>query len=297
MAAITPQDQPISAYGKPWPAPGKLNLFLRIVGRRTDGYHLLQTVFQFIDRCDQLYFRLREDGLIRRQNLLPDVPEDQDLVMRAARALNEAAGGAPGVDIHVEKRLPMGGGIGGGSSDAATTLVALNALWGLDWPPERLAEIGLGLGADVPVFVHGRAVWAEGVGEQFSPVELGEPWYVVLQPPVHVSTADVFRDPDLTRDSPPIKIRGFVAGGIRNDCEAVVRRRYPPVAEALDWLAQHGKARLTGTGACVFAAFEDEVRARGVLARAPAAWNGFVAKGLNRSPLLDRLDAHRGHET
>ena len=271
-----------------WPAPAKLNLFLHITGQREDGYHLLQTVFQFLDHGDTLHFTLREDGLVRRLNCLPGVAEEQDLVVRAARALQQASGCTHGVDIEVDKRLPMGGGLGGGSSDAATTLVALNRLWGTGLSTETLAQLGLALGADVPVFIHGQAAWAEGVGELLTPVELPEPWFVVLIPPVEVSTAKIFRDPQLTRDTHALKIRDFLAGQGRNDCQDVVARHYPEVAAAIDWLGQHGKAMMTGTGACVFAAFDTQAEAERVFAARPAQWKGFVAHGLNHSPLLER---------
>jgi 4-diphosphocytidyl-2-C-methyl-D-erythritol kinase len=272
-----------------WPAPGKLNLFLHITGRRADGYHLLQTVFQFIDRCDWLYFDVRDSGVIRRITDVPGVPPEHDLTVRAARLLREA--GAPsdlalGVDIHIEKHLPMGGGLGGGSSDAATTLVALNKLWGLNLPVERLAALGLQLGADVPVFVLGHAAWAEGVGEQLTPVDLKEPWYLVVVPPCHVSTAKIFSTPELTRNLPAIKIGGFLLGEGINVCEPVVCKLHPQVAEALRWLSQFGQARMTGTGACVFVPFEDEDAARRALERLPPVWQGFVAKGMNQSPLF-----------
>ncbi len=269
----------------PWPAPAKLNLFLHITGRRTDGYHLLQTIFQFIDYHDDLYFSPRSDGAVVRQSDLAGVEPEGDLVVRAARLLQQAAGVDGGVDIRVEKRLPMGGGLGGGSSDAATTLLALNRLWDVDWPLERLAALGLRLGADVPVFVYGRAAWAEGVGEALVSVDMPEPWYVVLVPPVHVDTGQVFSAPELTRDMPAITIRDFLAGKIRNVCEPVVAQRYPQVAQALEWLSRFGEARMTGTGACVFAAFDDETAARNVVAQLPAGWRGVAARGLNESPV------------
>jgi 4-diphosphocytidyl-2-C-methyl-D-erythritol kinase len=275
---------------QPWPAPGKLNLFLHIVGRRPDGYHLLQTVFQFIDRCDELTFQLTNDGAIRRAAPLPGVSEDRDLSIRAARLLQASSGTHLGAEISVAKRLPLGGGLGGGSSDAATTLVALNVLWGLGLSVDRLADLGLRLGADVPVFVRGRAAWAEGVGERLTAVDLTTPWYVVIDPRVTVSTADIFGAPELTRATSAITIRDFVAGAGRNDCEPVVRKRYPAVADALDWLGHYGDARLTGTGGCVFAPFEREEQAETVLDELPGRWVGFVARGLNRSPLLSRLD-------
>lgn len=273
-----------------WPAPAKLNLFLHITGRRDDGYHLLQSVFQFLDYGDELFFNLREDGDIQRLSALPGVPAEQDLVVKAARLLQAESGSSMGADIRVEKRLPMGGGLGGGSSDAATTLVALNQLWALGLSVECLAELGLALGADVPVFVHGQAAWAEGVGETLSPVTLEEPWFVVIVPPVSVSTAEVFSDSQLTRDCPPITIRDLLSGRGINVCEPVVRGHYPEVAEALDWLGQFAPARMTGTGACVFAPFNTEGQARGIVSSLPAGWNGFFAKGRNRSPLLDRME-------
>ncbi|MBS1222668.1 MAG: 4-diphosphocytidyl-2C-methyl-D-erythritolkinase [Proteobacteria bacterium] len=272
-----------------WPAPAKLNLMLRIVGRRPDGYHLLQTVFQFLDRGDWLWFDLRDDGLIERASEVPGVPAAADLTVRAARLLQQAAGVRRGVTIRIAKRLPLGGGLGGGSSDAATTLVALNHLWRTGLTLVELAELGLTLGADVPVFVHGRAAWAEGVGERLAPVDLAEPWFVVLVPACPVATGAVFNDPDLTRNSPPITMTDFAAGLGGNDCEAVVYRRYPEVAAATRWLAQFGQARLTGTGACVFAAFPDGASADRVLARLPAGWTGFMARGCNRSPLHEHL--------
>jgi 4-diphosphocytidyl-2-C-methyl-D-erythritol kinase len=271
--------------GPVWPAPAKLNLFLHITGRRADGYHELQTVFQFLDFSDELRFALRADGTVRRFSDIATVPEDEDLVVRAARLLQAETGCLQGVDIHLHKRLPMGGGLGGGSSDAATTLVALNHLWQLGLDEDRLAAIGLQLGADVPVFVRGRAAWAEGVGEHLQAVDLPEPWYVVLVPEVHISTAELFADPQLTRDAQPLKIRDFLAGAGGNVFEPVVRARYPAVADALDWLGQFSAARLTGTGACVFAAFGSETEARAVATQATGQWQAIVAKGCNRSPL------------
>jgi len=274
-----------------WPAPAKLNLFLHITGRREDGYHLLQTVFQFLDYGDTLYFTPREDGRIRRLSELPGVAATDDLVVKAAKLLQKVSTCSLGVDIEVDKRLPMGGGLGGGSSDAATTLVALNRLWSLKLDVERLAELGLQLGADVPVFVRGQAAWAEGVGELLTPVQLPEPWFLVLIPPVEVNTGKIFRDPELTRASPAIKIRDFLAGQGSNVCEEIVVKHYPAVAEALDWLGRHGRAMMTGTGACVFAAFETQEEAEAVFAARPKQLKGFVAKGMNRSPLLERLAA------
>jgi 4-diphosphocytidyl-2-C-methyl-D-erythritol kinase len=276
-----------------WRAPAKLNLFLHILGRRPDGYHELQTCFQFVDLCDEITLERRADGQIRRAADVPGLPVDADLCVRAARALKEAAGTTLGADIHLLKRIPIGGGLGGGSSDAAACLVALNQLWGIQWPPEKLAALGLKLGADVPVFVHGRAAWAEGVGERLTPLyaplaplELN---YLILKPKVFVSTAAVFQDPELTRNSAPITIHGFLASGGRNDCLGVVRRRYPEVAHALDWLSLFGSARLTGTGACVFLACETLNRGQEILSKLPPEFEGFLARGLNDSPLLEGL--------
>jgi 4-diphosphocytidyl-2-C-methyl-D-erythritol kinase len=269
-----------------WPAPAKLNLMLRIVGRRADGYHLLQTVFQLLDFGDVLRFAVRPDGEIRRLSEVPGVAPEADLVVRAARLLQQETGCRLGADVAVDKRVPMGGGLGGGSSDAATTLLALNRLWGLGLDQARLAALGLRLGADVPVFVWGRSAWSEGVGEVLTPLDLPEAWYAVVRPPCAVSTGAVFADPELTRNSPVTTISTFFAGSRENDCLPVVRRRYPPVAAALDWLGRFGDARLTGTGSCVFAAFERESDARAVVAALPAGHEGFAARGLNRSPVL-----------
>jgi 4-diphosphocytidyl-2-C-methyl-D-erythritol kinase len=274
-----------------WPAPAKLNLMLHVVGRRADGYHELQTVFQLIDLCDRVRIRVREDGQITRPAGAAGVAETDDLVVRAARALQAESGTGLGADIEVSKVIPMGGGLGGGSSDAATTLLALNRMWGTALDPGRIAAIGAGLGADVPVFVHGRSAWGEGVGERLTPVEMPrETWYLVIFPGVAVPTAAVFQAPELTRNSPPTTMRGFLETGGRNDCEAVVRARFPAVAEALDWLARHAPARLTGTGSCVFASFSRAADAERVAARVPDEWRAFVARGVNRSPLLDELE-------
>jgi 4-diphosphocytidyl-2-C-methyl-D-erythritol kinase len=276
-----------------WPAPAKLNLFLHIVGRRADGNHELQTCFQFVDLCDDIHLAVRSDGLIRRVRGAEGVAEESDLCVRAARALKAAAGGSLGADIDVVKRIPMGAGLGGGSSDAATCLVALNRLWGLDWPLAALAELGLRLGADVPVFVHGRAAWAEGVGERLTPLPPSqapaEANYLIIKPPVAVGTAAVFQDPELTRNSPPITIDGFLASGGRNDCVSVVRRRFPEVAQALDWLGAFGPARLTGTGACVFTEVETRDRGLEIVRKLPPAFEAFLVRGMNDSPLLARV--------
>jgi len=284
-----------AAPQRPWPAPAKLNLFLHIVGRRPDGYHELQSCFQFVDLCDEITISARADGKIQRRTEIAGVGEDADLSVRAARALQAASGTRLGADISLLKRIPIGGGLGGGSSDAATCLVALNHLWGVNWSTDELAALGLKLGADVPVFVRGRVAWAEGIGERitllYPPLAPSEANYLILKPNVFVSTADVFQDPELTRNSAPITIHGFLATGGRNDCWSVVRRRFAEVARAFDWLSQFGPVRLTGTGACVFLACETESRGREILREVPPAWTGFLARGLNDSPLLERLAA------
>ncbi|MEW5889293.1 MAG: 4-(cytidine 5'-diphospho)-2-C-methyl-D-erythritol kinase [Pseudomonadota bacterium] len=270
-------------------APAKLNLFLHVVGRRSDGYHLLQTAFRLIDLADTLRFRLRGDGAVVRVTDLPGVAADADLAVRAARLLQQAAGVRAGVDIALEKRIPLGGGLGGGSSDAATVLLALNRLWGVNWPRARLQALALRLGADVPFFVFGRNAFAEGVGEQLAPLELPPAWYVLLTPDVAVPTAEIFAAPGLTRDTKPIKIADFSAGWGRNDLEPVVRARYPEVARALAWLegfeSEGGSARMSGSGASVFAPFATERAARQVLARAPGGLRGWVVRGLDVHPL------------
>jgi 4-diphosphocytidyl-2-C-methyl-D-erythritol kinase len=272
-----------------WPAPAKLNLFLHIVGRRADGYHLLQTAFQFIDLCDDITIEERPAGVIERIAGPPGIPAEQDLAVRAARLLADYTGAARGAAIGVDKRIPVQGGLGGGSSDAATVLVALNVLWGLDLPTDELARLGLRLGADVPVFVHGRAAWAEGVGDELTPQDFPEAVYLVVRPDVAVSTAEVFQAAELTRNSPLTTIRAFLAGGGRNDCTPVVRQRYRQVSEALDWLGGFSVARLTGTGSCIFAGFADRAQAERVRGLLPPRWQGFVVRSSNRSPLLKRL--------
>ena len=271
-----------------FPAPGKLNLLLRVVGRRADGYHLLQTVFRFIDVGDTVTLRPRPDREIVRVKAVDGVPADQDLTLRAARLLQGAAGGRLGAEIAVDKRLPLGGGLGGGSSDAATTLLALNYLWGLGFPRSRLLELALELGADVPVFVRGENAWAEGVGERLQPLELPPAWYVVLTPPVVVSSARIFAHPELKRDSKTVRIQSFSAAGPNeNDLEPVVCREHPEVARHLDWLRQFGRAMMTGSGASVFAGFESLGAAQAVFARLPRSMTGFVARGLEQHPLRD----------
>ena len=279
-----------------WPAPAKLNLFLHVLGRRADGYHRLQTVFQFLDYGDELSFDERRDGVIARPEGPADVPAEQDLVVRAARALQAATGTAVGADIRVLKRTPMGAGLGGGSSDAATTLVALNHLWRTGLDAHALAEIGLALGADVPVFVHGVASWAEGVGELLVPVTLPEPWYAVLAPDVFVSTVAIFSAAELKRDHAPITLEAYERGEGVNDCAPVTCARYPEVATAMGWLSRAAPARMSGTGSAVFAAFADERAARAAIEGIPKNWRGFVARGLNLSPLASMAPARRSHQ-
>ena len=269
-----------------WPAPAKLNLFLHVTGRRADGYHTLQTLFQFLDLADRLRFDITRNGQVTRATPLPGVPEDADLSVRAARLLQQASGCPLGAQIHLDKRLPLGGGLGGGSSDAATTLLALNHLWDTHLTLAELAALGLSLGADVPVFVHGRAAWAEGVGEQLTPVDLPQPWYVVLAPGVAVSTAAVFQSPQLTRSTAAITIRDFHAGRGRNDLEPVVCGMVPEVDNALKWLSNFGHAHMTGSGACVFLAVHSATRGREILAQCPETLaRGYVAQGLNAHPI------------
>jgi 4-diphosphocytidyl-2-C-methyl-D-erythritol kinase len=270
-----------------YPAPAKLNLFLHVVGRRADGYHLLQSVFRLIDRADTVHLELRDDGRVVREGDLPGVPEDHDLTVRAARLLQAHAPAGSGVSIRLDKILPMGGGLGGGSSDAATVLLALNRLWQVNLPRAALQKLALQLGADVPVFVFGQTAFAEGVGEILHPVSAPPAWYVVLMPPVQVPTAAIFAAPELTRNSPPLKIARFSAGMGCNDLQPVVIRRYPEVARHLEWLGQFGEARMTGSGACVFASFGTEGPARDVLRQLPETMQGFVAQGLDRHPLVD----------
>lgn len=280
-----------------WPAPAKINRFLHITGRREDGYHLLQTVFQFLDYCDELVFTPRRDHAIRRVSEVHGVPAEQDLVVRAARLLQSYTETDQGVEIAINKRLPMGGGLGGGSSDAATTLVALNHVWKTGLTEQQLAGLGLQLGADVPIFIHGHAAWAEGVGEVIQAIELDQPWFLVVVPDQPVSTAGIFRDPELTRDTPVMKIADFLAGGGHNDCEALVCKRHPVIGEMREWMRRHldhsagciAHTRMTGTGACLFTGFAEQDQAHRMQASLPAGWKSFVAQGLNESPLHARL--------
>lgn len=273
-----------------WPAPAKLNLALRIVGRRPDGYHRLQTIFQFLDEGDTLHFEPRSDGGICRGRAVVGVPEADDLSVRAAKLLQKRYG-TPGVTIHLHKRLPLGGGLGGGSSNAATTLVALNHYWNLGLSTEALAVLGLELGADIPVFIHGHAAYGEDLGQVLTPLVLPEHWFVVLVPDVQVSTREIFQTPDLTRDAIAVTIRSLFQHRYANACEPAVFRRFQAVREAANWLARFGEARLTGTGACVYARFKRQHEAQKVLSQAPC--RAFLARGCSRSPLQQRLQQEK----
>jgi len=267
------------------PAPAKLNLFLHITGQRADGYHLLQTIFQFLDYSDEIRLCVRDDNAIHRTNDVGGVAEHDDLVVKAAKLLQKSTGVKQGVDMTVSKKLPMGGGLGGGSSDAATVLHGLNILWSCGLSDAELASLGLQLGADVPIFIHGHSAWAEGVGEDICSVDISEPWYLVIRPNVHVSTANIFSDQRLTRNCKPIKMQHFLEGQTSNVFEPLVRKTYPEVDDALNWLSQFAESRLTGSGSCLFAAFVEEDEARNVLKKLPNQWHGFVAKGNNISSL------------
>lgn len=271
------------------PAPAKLNLFLHITGQRDDGYHNLQTLFQLLDYSDTITLTGNQSGQITLQPELPDVATGDNLIVRAARLLQKNSGCTQGADITIDKRLPMGGGLGGGSSNAATTLVGLNQLWKLHLSTAELAEIGHQLGADVPVFVQGHSAWAEGVGEQLQVVEIPESWYLVLVPQIHASTAAVFGHQQLTRNTHPITIRAALKQGGRNDCQQVAEMLYPAIGKARKWLENFTTAQMTGTGACVFARFDSKEAAIAVLEQRPTELQGFVAKGVNRSPLYNQL--------
>jgi len=270
-------------------SPAKLNLFLHIVGQRADGYHLLQTVFQLLDYGDSMEFSRREDGEIILHSQIQDLPVEDNLVYRAARLLQQQTACQFGATIKLEKHLPMGGGIGGGSSNAATTLLALNQLWNTQLAEAELADLGLQLGADVPVFVRGHSAFAEGIGEILQAIDIPETYYLVIKPGCHVASAQIFSRKELTRDTPAITIAAFFEQGGRNDCENVVRQLYPEVDIAFNWLNQYGQARLTGTGACVFLAFESEAEAQHVFQQLPENLQGFVARGVNISPTHSEL--------
>ena len=272
-----------------WPAPAKLNLMLRVTGRREDGYHLLQTVFQIIDLCDWLQFYPLDEDKVCLRRPLPGVDEQDELTVRAARLLKQYTGCSAGVSIDIDKRLPMGGGLGGGSSDAATTLVALNHLWKLGLTQAELMELGLQLGADVPVFVFGNSAWGEGVGEQLQAVTLPEPWIVVLKPDCHINTKQIFCSPGLTRDSKSITMSDFLDGDRKNDCEAVVLSMYPLVESAMEALSRFSPAKLTGTGACVYALFNEKADAEAACINLQKDWVVYLTKGLNMSPLYEKI--------
>jgi 4-diphosphocytidyl-2-C-methyl-D-erythritol kinase len=273
-------------------SPAKLNLFLHITGRRVDGYHNLQTLFQLLDYGDEMTFNTRTDGAITLTPDLPGVPFEQNLIIKAVRKLEAYKAGHAGVDIHLHKRLPMGGGIGGGSSNAATTLVALNHLWECGLNKQQLQAIGLQLGADVPVFINAQTAWAEGIGETLEPIKMQPKWFLVVQPDCHISTAEIFSHKDLTRDTSAIKVAAFLERGAKNDCQALVRKLYPQVDKALIWLQKFDRnARMTGTGACIFASFESAEKAQHVQALLPNDLPGFVARGVNKSPLYKLLPA------
>jgi len=274
-----------------WLAPAKVNLFLHITGRRADGYHELQTLFQLLDYGDELQFELNSSGLIERTNPVKNLPPENDIVIKAAGLLAQASERKLGVKIALHKRIPMGAGLGGGSSDAATTLLALNRLWQLDLPRDQLARLGLQLGADVPVFIGGNNAWAEGVGEKLQPLELPERYYLVVTPPVHVATADMFRDPQLTRDHEAITIRDYFSGAAKNvgnDFEPLLRMRYPEINAALDWLTQESgqTAQVSGSGASLFVVMESAEKLHTIAKKLPRQWAGFVARSLHRSPAL-----------
>lgn len=273
-----------------WPAPAKLNLFLHITGRRNDGYHLLQSVFQMLEYGDELSFDITHDGKISRLTDIPEVAEADDLIVRAAKLLQQTTGTALGANIQIKKVLPMGGGLGGGSSDAATVLVVLNQLWETGLNLQQLADLGLTLGADVPVFVHGVTAFVEGVGEQILAIDMPEKWFLVIHPQINVSTAKIFTDSGLTRDSSAIRICDLSGVLLTNVCEPIACKHYPEIAEAISWLSGYNRsARMTGTGACVFTEFDSQHQAEDLLQRLPEKWRGFVAKGVNQSPLYRQL--------
>lgn len=268
-----------------WPAPAKLNLFLHIIGRRADGYHLLQTVFQFVEFGDELFFETTENGQVCLETSMPDVSHDDNIIVKAANALKRLSDNSQGVNIRLNKRIPMGGGLGGGSSDAATTLLALNKLWNINLSKQELMAIGVKLGADVPIFIFGHSAWAEGVGEQLQTISPPENWFLIIFPSININTGAIFSSTELTRNKLPIKIRDFLNGPTENVCEPVVSKLYPEVQVALDWLTQFSKARLTGTGACIFASFESENEANNVASQVPQKWHKYVTKGSNMTQI------------
>jgi len=275
-----------------WPSPAKLNLFLHILGRYDNGYHKLQSLFQMLDYGDKLAFDINHTGTIAMSTPLKGVKDEDNLIIRAAKLLAAQTKTKLGAHISLEKCLPMGGGIGGGSSNAATTLVALNALWGTRLSVHQLADIGLQLGADVPIFVRGETAFAEGVGEQITPAPQPEQWFLVANPNVHISTGEIFTAQELTRNTPSMDWADYKFEETRNDCQQLVVNRYPEVAKLLQWLVHYAPSRMTGTGACVFAPFSDESLANDVQGKLPSSWQSFVAKGVNRSPLLEKLEKY-----
>ncbi len=277
----------MSAHFEEIPAPAKLNLFLHVTGRRPDGYHTLQTLFTFLDYGDTLGFDLTETGEIRQRQPVCGIGPEEDLCIKAARALQQASGVGYGVVIGMRKKIPLGGGLGGGSSDAATTLLVLNRIWRLGWKRQQLAELGLTLGADLPVFIGGHAAFAEGIGERLTPVTVPECWYLVAHPGIAIPTREIFEDPDLTRDSIPVKMCDFSVGFGRNDLQSVVMRRYPAVTRLLEWLGRWGEARMTGSGACCFVPFGEASNAASALLQMPPEYKGFIARGMNQHPLRD----------
>ena len=279
-----------------WPAPAKLNLFLHITGRREDGYHFLQTLFQLIDYCDDLFFTPNNNRQIELLSPLAGVKPEQNLIVQAAQLLKKKTGYQQGVDIRIHKRIPVGGGLGGGSSNAATTLCALNHCWSTGLSTNELAELGLQLGADVPVFIKGYSAWAEGIGEILTQTEVPCPWFLIVKPNISVNTANIFSSKELTRECQPIRMSDFLSVPSENVCESVVRQKYPEVGAVIDWLNNENRhilppgARMSGTGSCVFAAFNSWDFAQSALDELPVEWKGFIARGLNKSPLLERLD-------
>ncbi|WP_438865320.1 4-(cytidine 5'-diphospho)-2-C-methyl-D-erythritol kinase [Neptunicella sp.] len=278
-----------------WPSPAKLNLFLHITGQRADGYHQLQSLFQLLDYGDTLRFEITADPQLRLMTPLAGVPDDDNLIIRAAMLLKQWSGCPMGANIWLDKKLPMGGGIGGGSSNAATVLVGLNYLWGLDFSVTELAQMGLTLGADVPVFVEGNTAFAEGVGEKLIPSIQPQYYFVVVTPNCHVSTAEIFAASDLPRNTNVINLDEYSFNRTQNDCQKVVFAQQPLVAKAFNWLIEYAPSRMTGTGACVFAMFDDEISANRCLQQLPAEFSGFVAKGVNRSPLHELLTELKHH--